>query len=291
MANGFTKTKYVCFTYNNYTELDVSRIRALAEGESPAATYLICAKEVSESGTPHLQGYIEFVNRKTLRQLKTLIGAGAHLESRKGTSTEASEYCTKEDPAPLILGTISKSKQGKRSDLDAITTMIKEGASKRAIAEAFPGDYLRYHSGIDKMLKVLAPQKDLVGYPLESFSFSIEFEEGYSHIIVGPSGCGKTSYARSRFPKALMVSHKDDLLKFDKDVYQAIIFDDMSFSHEPRTAQIHLVDQDDDRSIHCRYSTAFIPAGTIKIFTTNVTEIFDISDPAIKRRIKIHQVQ
>lgn len=292
-AKKFTsKTKYICFTLNNYTADEYKACEAVQVGPGGPTTYLVYALETSQSGTPHIQGYAEFLNRTTIAGFKKLFGSTRyHLEARRGTSLEASEYCKKEDPNVVVKGELSTDSSGKRTDLDDISDMIKGGASKRSIAEAFPSQYMRYHTGIDKMLKVLAPQKDLTGFPLDSFKFQVEFEEGYSHIMVGPSGCGKTSYARSAFPKALLVSHKDDLLKFDKDIYSAIIFDDMSFAHEPRTSQIHLVDQDDDRSIHVRYSTALIPAGTVKIFTTNVLDIFDLSDPAIKRRVKVHHVE
>lgn len=107
----------------------------------------------------------------------------------------------------------------------------------------------------------------------------------------GPSGVGKTSYLRSRFPNALWVTHIDDLGTFDSAIHtDGIIFDDMSFTHLPRTAQIHLVDMDDDRSIHIRYGTATIPAGTQKFFTSNVREIFDLNDAAIARRVRVHHV-
>lgn len=48
-----------------------------------------------------------------------------------------------------------------------------------------------------------------------------------------------------------------------------------------------MVDFDDERSIHVRYTTAFIPAGTKKIFTTNVQDghIYMAGDAAIERRV------
>jgi len=110
----------------------------------------------------------------------------------------------------------------------------------------------------------------------------------YSVILWGESGCGKTTLARVLLPKALIVSHMDDLCQFDNKKHDGIIFDDMAFNHIPREAQIHLVDNDISRSIHCRYKVAKIPAKTYKLFTTNVAfgGIFDLSDKAIERRVK-----
>ncbi len=42
----------------------------------------------------HLQGYVCFVNRKSLRQVKKMM-PGAHLDIKKGTPLEASTYCKK----------------------------------------------------------------------------------------------------------------------------------------------------------------------------------------------------
>ncbi len=57
--------------------------------------YLILGKEKGEDGTPHLQGYCVFINRKRLSTAKK-VWPRAHLEVRKGTALEAITYCQKE---------------------------------------------------------------------------------------------------------------------------------------------------------------------------------------------------
>ena len=112
-----------------------------------------------------------------------------------------------------------------------------------------------------------------------------------SQILWGASGTGKTSYALSLYPQALLVSHMDDLTRYNPELHSAIVFDDMSFVHLPRQAQIHLVDQDHPRSIHVRYQVATIPANTIKIFTCNdINGAIFLEDPAIDRRIEKHHI-
>lgn len=102
--------------------------------------------------------------------------------------------------------------------------------------------------------------------------------------VIGPSGCGKTSWAKRVVPKpALFVTHMDDLRAFRAGYHKGIVFDDMSFTHMPREAQIHITDWHDTRSIHCRYGAAIIPAQTTKIFTANIYPFID--DPAINRRV------
>lgn len=108
-------------------------------------------------------------------------------------------------------------------------------------------------------------------------------------ILWGDTGLGKTSMAKIMVPKpALMVSHLDDLKKFRSGYHLGIIFDDVSIKHLPETAQIHLLDSFDTRSIHVRYGTVTIPKDTKKIITCNDFPVSDI--PAIQRRIQHFKV-
>ena len=82
--------KHWCFTINNYTEEDLSHL------ETVPCDYIIYGKEVGESGTPHLQGYIALLNRKTLGWLKKTIHPTAHFEIKRGKVSEALNYCKKD---------------------------------------------------------------------------------------------------------------------------------------------------------------------------------------------------
>lgn len=79
-----------CFTLNNYTPEEVEQVK------SWDARYLIFGKEVGESGTPHLQGYVYFAEAKTLSALKKKFSARAHWEVARGTPKQAAEYCEKD---------------------------------------------------------------------------------------------------------------------------------------------------------------------------------------------------
>lgn len=111
-------------------------------------------------------------------------------------------------------------------------------------------------------------------------------------LLAGESGYGKTSFAISLFGNPLLCSHIDQLKEFDPIIHDAIIFDDMVFTHWPRESQIHIVDYDHPRAINVKHSVAYIPAKTKKIITTNrhASEVLLISDKAIRRRIKIIKV-
>lgn len=90
-----SRAKNWVFTLNNYTDNDQQRLRDLASSDDVA--YLVFGREVGESGTPHLQGYVEFRSRKRLSQLRALVSDRAHYEVRRGTGVEADEYCKKDE--------------------------------------------------------------------------------------------------------------------------------------------------------------------------------------------------
>jgi len=81
--------RYWCFTLNNYTEAEIYILK-----QEPNVTYLVFGKEVGDSGTPHLQGYIEFKNDRAFSGLKK-INKRIAWWVRRGNSKQASMYCKK----------------------------------------------------------------------------------------------------------------------------------------------------------------------------------------------------
>lgn len=123
-----TKTRSVCFTLNNYTEDEYQSICNLE------CVYLVVGKETGESGTPHLQGFISFTNRRSLQAVKVLLGGRSHVEAKVGTSTflAASSYCKKEDHAFFEKGVLplDPAEKGKK-EKDRWDTAILAAAEKR----------------------------------------------------------------------------------------------------------------------------------------------------------------
>jgi hypothetical protein len=117
MPNGFSKW---VFTYNNYTEDQYQFIVALAD----KVHYIIVGKEVGESGTPHLQGFVCLKERKSLVGVKRFLGNDTiHVEVAKSPA-DAAEYCKKEGSF-VEFGTVPK--QGKRNDLEEFKIAVKNG--------------------------------------------------------------------------------------------------------------------------------------------------------------------
>jgi len=124
---------------------------------------------------------------------------------------------------------------------------------------------------------------------LKPYQHDIELNK--SIVLVGWSGVGKTTWAKwfcqqNSVTPTLFCSHIDTLKQFDGSKHKSIIFDDVSFKHYPVQTQIHLVDQENPRQIHCRHTTATIPPGITKIFTCNEDPL-DLEHPAVARRTTV----
>lgn len=261
--------------------------------------YLICGEEIGDqenqgsgSGYKHLQGFVNFQKRKSMKQVKDWFGwEQMHLEISKGTDEENKAYCSK-DGKFIEVGIPGV--QGKRTDLHAIAEIIENGGTVKDCWKEYPTTMIRCHKGVEELHRVSKNRKVEPKYRLDEFKVSWQdnaeqIDWTRSVILWGEAGIGKTSFARSILPNALLISHLDDLSLYEGGEYDGIIFDDMSFNHIPREGQIHLVDIDEYRSIHIRYKTAGIPENTKKIFTTNLYNgtCFDLQDAAIKRRTEV----
>lgn len=118
------RTANVCFTINNYTPAALAALRSLRGGEflrrlqvtrETRVTYLAFQQETGETGTPHLQGYLQLERSITIDKvtdwLISIVGQGVHTEKTMGSSEQANDYVTKEDTrdegtVPFIYGTI-----------------------------------------------------------------------------------------------------------------------------------------------------------------------------------------
>jgi len=145
------------FTLNNYTSDHEDYLRSLD------CVYLVFGKEVGESGTPHLQGFVTFKTMHRLSAMKKLLPT-AHWEIAKAESDKAANYC-KKDNDYYEKGTVPT--VGGRSDLSEIHLMVKAGATDAQICDKYPSQFYRYFAGIAKarsLMPVVYPS--VVPYPL-----------------------------------------------------------------------------------------------------------------------------
>lgn len=281
--------QYWVFTINNPTADDKARLDRMVS-ESGFISFVRFTLEHENEGTPHYQGHLESTKRVRRRQLLPYLPR-AWMAIRKGSFEQCEEYCLKENEAETYsFGERVSKGRGSRTDLDSLAQCILNGENKRVLAETYGKEFIKYYKGIDNYYDIFSVKKFSILHGPWKWNIATSYER--SQIFWGPPGVGKTEYAKNLLPNALFICHLDDLGSFN-DQYDGIIFDDMAFTHLPRTSQIHLVDMDNDRSIHIRYKTAFIPAHTRKIFLTNESHgmIFDLNDTAIARRVEVHHLE
>lgn len=192
------------FTLNNYNDEDIQSINDWD------CRFLIYGKEVAASGTPHLQGYVEFFNNKSLSALKKY-HKGAHFEVSKGNAEQNIKYCSKGEQSHdefslegsegpnfgknaevFQKGTpsMSQKRKGEASqDIWAdIYGRLKRGKLE-SIADDYPGIYLTQYNNL------LAHQNRLFKRPVDRI-------EPDNMWIFGKTGDGKSTYAQTNFPDA-----------------------------------------------------------------------------------------
>lgn len=89
-----------CFTWNNYDHSSIDYIRRLDCGH-------LFQEEVGESGTPHLQGVLGFVNARTFLAVKKLLPK-AHIEVCKNLVASCRYCCKKESRCGKIYCNVPK---------------------------------------------------------------------------------------------------------------------------------------------------------------------------------------
>lgn len=151
MSNNRAQHKNWVFTLNHPVLPEVTALNSLVE--TNLADFLVYQYEQGESGTLHLQGYIQFSQRRRLTSVKKINGR-AHWEPRRGTHEEAYNYCTKSETRATIAGPgpyeygVACTGPGERSDLRALHAAVKAGKDMAAISEEFFEQFLRYRNGI-----------------------------------------------------------------------------------------------------------------------------------------------
>lgn len=175
-----------CWTLNNFTEEQYEAIKLFSQ-DATKVQYSVIGKEVGANGTPHLQGFIHFVNGKTFDVVKKIL-MGAHVEPRRGTPEQASTYCCKEG-ASYEAGSIpaslkARSEQQKQRWQD-ILHLARTG-DMYGIQESYPDVYIRYRSTLYNIRKDNALRPKDLGYNPNT----------RNRWYWGPAGVGKSRRAR-----------------------------------------------------------------------------------------------
>lgn len=172
-----------CFTINNYTEEHCERILSIPR-DPRGVRYIVVGREVGASGTPHLQGYIEFSRSVRMATVQMAIGArGCHVEAAIGTAIQNKEYCTKENNVLIDWGSTGNERQGTRNDIRRVKELLDGGGSLRDVADMDFNAFCKYHRalGVYSQLRRAEPR---------NFRTQCVW-------IWGPTGSGKSMRANS----------------------------------------------------------------------------------------------
>lgn len=170
------RVRNCCVTFNNYPEnFDPTVFDSHCK-------YYIIAREIGESGTPHLQCYLEFITQKSYTKIKKLFNGNVHIEPRKGTPQQAADYC-KKDNLFVQFGVLSE--QGRRNDIKRLRDEVKRGAT---LAELYELDAMyRYRRSAMEHRYILQTEK-------------VNFTPMTVTVLIGPPGCGKTRFCYKTDP-------------------------------------------------------------------------------------------
>lgn len=223
----------VCFTLNNPEE-EIT-------WKPDVMSYLIYQLECGVEETPHFQGYMELKERKTLNQIKGILGSNSvHIEARRGSAQEASDYCEKEETyveggQRLKYGAMKENNQGKRNDLLEFKDAVVSGQKrKRDLVDDHYGILCRNRHFYDDLTLMRRPVRDT---------------ELKVTLHIGETGLGKT--------RAIMDAHLEDqsfyiaplsnnTLWFDHyDLHETVLIDDFAgrASHMQLTTLLRLLDR------------------------------------------------
>lgn len=180
------------FVLNNPTDADKLRIRTMVTTLSGGLVYGVFQLEharpedLAAGLTPHLQGYLDYgTKRKLMGFLKNpeRLGARAHVEPRTGSRKSNVDYCKKAGGLEQCeAGICPPDKgQGHRSDLEAAAAELANGASMRDVATQWPGQFIRYHGGMEAYQSLVCARADRPK-PVVIY-------------LGGPTAMGKTTFA------------------------------------------------------------------------------------------------
>lgn len=190
--------------------------------------YAIIGDEVCPTTSRrHWQGYLSFRDGKTWSAVRTYIGLGtngnAWCRIARGTPAQNKAYCSKERVVHEI-GSCPRNQQGKRSDLEILTTELVTTGSlglKRLRDESefkLLASYVRYRQHLHNAA--------------EDFRESRESEPEVIWCL-GPTGAGKSHWIHTTYPNAWWCPPKGPSgLWYDfYDGHEVAVFDDFRQEH------------------------------------------------------------
>lgn len=248
-------------------------------------SYLVTSQELHEDGNTHYHAAIGFTTKKNIKNQRFFDYLTFHCNLQATKNVKDWIAYVKKDGIFLHFGLETDASVGRNTPLSDISSEdLFNHCVAKGIGYGYYQEEKKRRNTVDINITEETSNPGKMNFYLESL---VPSPTDHSIILLGPTGCGKTTWAiKHSIKPSLLVSHIDQLKQFKPNFHKSIIFDDMDFTHWPRTSQIHLVDYDQPRAIHIRYGIINIPKEIQKIFTCNEFPL--ATDTAINRRIKIY---
>lgn len=192
--------RYKTFSITRNSTHDANQLLVDLKAVGEVRRVVIGREKAPTTGTLHLQCAVTFKTARTVDSL-TRKGLG-HVEPARSTE-KLFKYCQKE--GDFIEEGQPGGEQGKRTDLERATALLREGGLV-AVAQEAPTEFVKYHRGFAALQHALTlPRK--FGDPAPGV-----------YWCVGETGCGKTrtvyELSDGGDPSVLWTSN-DDLNWFD----------------------------------------------------------------------------
>lgn len=174
----------------NYEDMEEAELLRLEE--LPHLRYGIYSEEMGESGTYHLQGYLQFTRKCTIAMVSGMPGMErAHLAPQRAKSNKkARDYCAKVDDPTFIDGPYEYGEfqgQGARTELSVLVAGAREGKTTEELIDLDPRAAMQFERQLNnvrarKQSKVLRAEPNVA-------------------VLYGRTDTGKTYRAFELFPQ------------------------------------------------------------------------------------------
>lgn len=164
------------FTWNNYNPAEEIVLGNIGLTRDDTFQYLVFGRETGESGTPHLQGFIQFKSAVALGQVQRFLcptdrRTRIHVEPRRGTPAEAATYCKKENDFEEYGRIDLRDQQGRRNDLADFIQATRDGGplSTLDMIDRFPMVLARYPKFVELVNSTYEEAPDIPMHPLRGW--------------------------------------------------------------------------------------------------------------------------
>lgn len=186
MSNRDNKGRNWCFTINNFNENDEMCVIDMADDDD--VYRMVAEHEHLDQGTPHIQGYVSFVEDTYRDNVVRRLGGRAHVQRARGGWKQNVDYCTKEQ---LIL-VMKNCDEGDKSTQSGKVTLDVVKAAQSMDPWTFEDNYplVWFHH----RTQVINCMMDAALRKVENWSGDLKAK---NYWIWGRPGIGKSQWAAS----------------------------------------------------------------------------------------------